>query len=374
MLPVVNFITFSTCLRSCSCRAEASNDVDPCLRRPAPLFRDWIRVRVSFVIVRRRLASKNIKCFRNESNFVTLTLLRRYGTNQHRRRYGSMGAVVTDPLGVSFGSDHIAWASCGVLVIDDDQDIRAEYCEILDSLGYAHRSATDAGEALKLLAEDQSLGIVVTDLQMPGMNGVELLEEISVRFAGSRPIVALVITGFGSLETAVQAMRHAAVDFVQKPVGRKELTEALRRASVRRNQLLGRWQIEALQKAAVPADQQGAAEGELAGESLIEFVRNIMSLRRKRLDFIDPSLFADPAWDILLELTLAKLENTPIPTSSACAATQVPFSTAFRCIGQLVDAGLVRRWKDPQDNRRALLELEEETFDAMTRYLSTIRR
>lgn len=260
-----------------------------------------------------------------------------------------------------------------VLVIDDDEACRAEYCEVIDSLGYSYRWARDASEGLKILTEDESIGIVITDFQMPGMDGVGLLSEIATRYTSARPIVALMITGFGTLNTAVEAMRQNAVDFLAKPVRRDDLVSALRRASTRRAHLIGLWQLSALQAATAKDNPQHAIKRELRGTTLTDFVRNIIILRRKRMDFLDPTLFADPAWDILLELTLAKLENTPIPMSSACAATQLPFSTAFRHAGNLVASGLVRRWKDAEDNRRVMLELEDDAYKAMLSYLTAIR-
>lgn len=260
-----------------------------------------------------------------------------------------------------------------VLVIDDDPACLQEYCEMIDHLGYPFRSAGNATEALKIIGEDQSVGIIITDFQMPDMDGLGLLSELSARYSSARPIVALMITGHGSLDTAVEAMRHNAIDFLAKPVGKDDLASALRRASMRRAQMLGSWQLATLREAATknPKNQESTPSG--SGQSMTDFVRNIIKLRRRRMDFLDAELFSDPMWDIMLELTLAKLEETPIPVSSACAATQVPFSTAFRHVGNLVASGLVRRWKDPEDNRRVMLELEEESFSAMIGYLSAIQ-
>jgi CheY-like chemotaxis protein/DNA-binding MarR family transcriptional regulator len=263
--------------------------------------------------------------------------------------------------------------SCTVLVIDDDEACLHEYCEIIASFGYGHRSAKSAREALVALAEDKEIGIVVTDFQMPDMDGMTLLAEIDARYTTARPIVTLMVTGFSSLQTAVDAMRQNAVDFLAKPIERDELASALRRASVRRAQFLGLWKLSAMQSAAAKSEHPQDFSREVSGDDLKDFVRNIILLRRKRLDYLDQELFSDPAWDILLELTMAKLENTPIPMSSACAATQVPFSTAFRHVGNLVASGLIRRRKDGSDNRRVMLELEDDTHAAMLAYLTSIK-
>ena len=283
-----------------------------------------------------------------------------------------------------------------ILLVDDDPDCLDEYAEVADSLGYQCVKAADAGEALRKIADDPRIGIVVTDVRMPAMDGITFLDELASRFAMVRPIVPIVVTGFGTLDCAVQAMRFNAVDFLSKPVSPEELAAALRRASARRTQL-ARQMLQAqqtqLDEAAQPAGESGPgrAEGaEDAGdagaglsdrgcepprkEDLIAQIRSIIRTRKRRGDFLDSELFADPSWDILLDLTLAKLEGAAVPVSSACAAAQVPFTTAFRYVKQLVDAGMVRRWKDPKDHRRVLLELEDRTLEAMTSYLVAVMK
>lgn len=271
---------------------------------------------------------------------------------------------------------------CHVLVVDDDRACLDEYAEIVDSLGYRCARAPDARSALHILAEDDRIGIVVTDLQMPAMDGISFLDELSARFAPVRPIVALVVTGFGSLDTAVQAMRFNAIDFLSKPVSRDSFSAALRRASNRWAQLVGQLRLAAMSGAGgpLPVGREGGESAPAGNEApavpdqaaLLAFVRSVILSRQKRADYLDADLFSDPAWDILLDLTSARLEGKAVPVSSACAAAHVPFSTAFRHVGHLVESGLVRRWKDPADRRRDLLELHDETMTAMTRYLTAV--
>jgi CheY-like chemotaxis protein len=268
-----------------------------------------------------------------------------------------------------------------VLVVDDDSDCVAEYGEMIAGLGYEVHLAGDASTALKLIAEDLRIGIVVTDLKMPGMDGLTLLEELSSRFMPVRPLVAIVATGVASLETAVQAMRSNAMDFLPKPVSHETLAAALRRASVRWTQLTGQFRILALSQLGSQIEittevqassDHGSPAVQLAPSKsdLQAFVRNVVKNRQSRAKYFDPELFAGPAWDILLDLAAAGLHGDTVATSSACAGTQVPLSTALRYINQLVEAGLVTRKADPTDKRRTLLELEPAALSAMTRYLT----
>jgi CheY-like chemotaxis protein/DNA-binding MarR family transcriptional regulator len=261
-----------------------------------------------------------------------------------------------------------------VLVIDDDPDCLAEYAEIVGGLGYRCLTATDASCALKQIAENPQIGIVITDLDMPGMDGLTLLDELAARFTQTRPLVTIVATGAVSLDTAVQAMRSNAMDFLPKPVTQTILSAALRRASARWAQLTGQFQLLALSRLGSP--QENEAQDRTSGgatpsaDDLRLFIRSLVKSRHTRAKFFNPDLFAGPAWDILIDLAEAALHNHSVPTSSACAGTNAPLSTALRYVNQLVDAGLVRRQIDPVDKRRTLLELEPQALASMTRYLT----
>ena len=272
---------------------------------------------------------------------------------------------------------------CHVLVVDDDAAMLEEYVELVEGLGYDCWSASDARTALRMVSEDSRIGIVVTDIQMPGMDGLSFLDQLAARFAFIRPIVPVVVTGHASVAAAVEAMRANAIDFLTKPVSREDYSGALRRASARWAQLVGQLRLAMLTGAAdhfVSMPEASAATAEIAAprdvavkdptdEDLQSLVRSLISSRLRRSDFFSADLFADPAWDILLDLASARLAGKAVPVSSACAAASVPTSTALRWIRHLVKAGLVRRWTDPSDRRRDLVELNDHAMEAMRSYL-----
>jgi DNA-binding MarR family transcriptional regulator len=99
-------------------------------------------------------------------------------------------------------------------------------------------------------------------------------------------------------------------------------------------------------------------------------VRSIIRSRRLREEHFDRSLFADPAWDILLDLYAGRLEGRLSYVTSACAASGVPTTTALRWIKVLEGAGLVARSADPTDARRARLALTDEAVGSLEGYLA----
>ncbi len=97
-------------------------------------------------------------------------------------------------------------------------------------------------------------------------------------------------------------------------------------------------------------------------------VRRIIQQRQLRARFFDGDLFADPAWDMLLDLTAARVEHVRVSVTSLCIASGVPPTTALRWITQLSEAGLFERKEDDTDRRRAFIQLTERAVDAMARF------
>jgi hypothetical protein len=103
-------------------------------------------------------------------------------------------------------------------------------------------------------------------------------------------------------------------------------------------------------------------------------VRDVIRARRMRAGHFPSELFADPAWDMLLDLFAAWLEHRRVSVSSLCIAAAVPGTTALRWIGTMVDAGLFLRQADPDDGRRAFVSLTDTAIEGMQRYFDAARR
>ena len=103
-------------------------------------------------------------------------------------------------------------------------------------------------------------------------------------------------------------------------------------------------------------------------------IRALIRVRRMRGQFFTAELFADPAWDMLLDLTAARLEGRAVAVSSLCIAAAVPPTTALRWIKTLTDAKLFARVADSTDGRRVFIELTDQAADGMIGYLSALQR
>ncbi len=113
-----------------------------------------------------------------------------------------------------------------VLVVDDDESLRRVTEVQLQQGGYQVRTAACGRDALELLQKGP-VEVVVTDLKMPGMSGLDLLKRIRADYPET---VVIMVTAFGTIETAVEAMRAGAYDYVTKPVHIDELKLTLGRA------------------------------------------------------------------------------------------------------------------------------------------------
>ncbi|UAB79755.1 winged helix DNA-binding protein [Erythrobacter sp. SCSIO 43205] len=104
-----------------------------------------------------------------------------------------------------------------------------------------------------------------------------------------------------------------------------------------------------------------------------EMAREAYVLRRRRTAIFDnDELFGEPAWDILLDLYIASVENKSVSVSSACIGSAAPPTTGLRWLGVLSEQGLIAREHDPEDQRRVLVRLTEKGLTAMDRYFASL--
>jgi len=141
-----------------------------------------------------------------------------------------------------------------ILLIDDDPGVRDSMERTLRAAGYGVQSAASGEEGFEM-ARGGAYDVILSDMRMPGISGLDILRQLRDLRIDSAFII---MTGFGTVDTAVEAMKLGAVDFVQKPFFRDELLMRVRSATERRQ--LAR-QVELLQKQVDPPGSVSALVG-----------------------------------------------------------------------------------------------------------------
>jgi len=116
-----------------------------------------------------------------------------------------------------------------VLVVDDQPLIVEELCEFLESSGYRCVPCESSQQALKRFSEDAEIGLVLCDLHMPEMDGIELVQAMQKVAGKQRAFESIMLTGRADKQDVIKALRAGIADYYQKPINLDELLEGLQR-------------------------------------------------------------------------------------------------------------------------------------------------
>ena len=293
-------------------------------------------------------------------------------------------------------------------------DRASERAQIADDLVGAGFRALDGGAVSVLLDGPITLLGDVVMIDCPSVDGTTLaaLARLDTRAArsGAQLIVSTSMEAldavFGSLDQSdpqilvqpSRAERIVAVGRVMAEVSNarvREMTEDDRLALLRLSQQVESiaQQLDRISASEEPGSERlsdfkrdwngpeqqaapilGSTIGRKAHPPLPDprYVRQIIAARQARASFFDAELFADPAWDMLLDLTAAHGEHARVSVTSLCIAAGVPATTALRWLKQMVDTGVFDRIADATDKRRAFIALSERSLVAMARYFAEV--
>lgn len=138
-------------------------------------------------------------------------------------------------------------------------------------------------------------------------------------------------------------------------------------SAVKRDMAMIRGEMRELRKMMRPADQRRdwpAAPAPVANDQrkdIERHVREMLEWRRTRETIFGAELFADPAWDILLEMFAAELADQRVTISELCRSAAVPYTTGLRWVTLLEEKGVILRREDPLDRRRVFMLLADKT-------------
>jgi len=128
-------------------------------------------------------------------------------------------------------TDDIRYADEHVLVVDDEEAVRAPIVQMLRHLGFPAESVDNPKDALNML-ENNSYSFLLTDISMPEMNGLELIRRVKADFP---ELGVIAMTGYSKDYTYVEVVNAGATDFINKPFGIEEFEAKVRRAIIERN-------------------------------------------------------------------------------------------------------------------------------------------
>jgi DNA-binding NarL/FixJ family response regulator len=119
-----------------------------------------------------------------------------------------------------------------ILVVDDQPLIVEELCEFLESNGYRCVPCDSGHQAIKRFTEDTDIGLVLCDLHMPRLDGIELVQELQRLSGKHRAFEAIMLTGRADKQDVIKALRAGFADYYQKPIDLGELLEGMQRQEV----------------------------------------------------------------------------------------------------------------------------------------------
>lgn len=280
-----------------------------------------------------------------------------------------------------------------VLIVDDEEVVRRGFRRILERAGYPCHAAACAQEGVAYLEATPDASVVVSDIAMPGEDGIAFLARLRAQFAERPWLQVLLVTGQARAELLPGAVQNDASDFLLKPLGARDLLSAVENAFLRAerqrslqttlrslaSQLAGA--PPSLGRATPPHSQpqpqtppSPALDASAARPLSAQAVQRLIAWQRRRDRRLGEGLFGDPAWSMMLELYGAELLGLPMPVSSLCLAAEAPATTALRRIAELEAKGLVLRRPDEMDRRRVFIALTEEGRDKLEVCLENLLR
>jgi DNA-binding response OmpR family regulator len=172
-----------------------------------------------------------------------------------------------------------------IMVVDDEATARVSLAEILRLEGYQVDTAASGEEAMSLLKKSDPVDLIVLDIKMPGMSGLDVTEKVQEKYPG---VVIILLTAFGKLETAIEAIRKGASDYLLKPSSVPEILESVRRGLTKHQQAQKRQHLvsqlqQTLSELATVEGAEMAEEAAAPQPSRFFQIRDVVMDRQKHI-------------------------------------------------------------------------------------------
>lgn len=257
-----------------------------------------------------------------------------------------------------------------ILLLDDDLTTLTVLGRSLGGAGFNCISSSDPKQALTIVSTKSEIAVVVTDLYMPHMSGLQFAKALSETPLGRPTPRILLLTAQPSLESAIGALRGGACDFLVKPVSTAELvaavTKALERA--RQDRLIHRGRAPDIAHEGIQNDIESTGRRKVP---VLDTIEKLRSLRSR----YDEHKLDDVAWELLLELLRTEQGDHKLSVSALTISIPgVSATTSLRRIGELTARGYVDRVPDARDGRRDFVSLTLKAHDLLKDYLADVDR
>jgi DNA-binding response OmpR family regulator len=257
-----------------------------------------------------------------------------------------------------------------ILLLDDDLTTLTVLERSLGGAGFNCISSSDPKQALTIVGTKSEIAVVVTDLYMPHMSGLQFAKVLSETPLGRPTPRILLLTAQPSLESAIGALRGGACDFLVKPVSTAELvaavTKALERA--RQDRLIHRGRAPDIAHEGIQNDIESTGRRKVP---VLDTIEKLRSLRSR----YDEHKLDDVAWELLLELLRTEQGDHKLSVSALTISIPgVSATTSLRRIGELTARGYVDRVPDARDGRRDFVSLTLKAHDLLKDYLADVDR
>jgi DNA-binding response OmpR family regulator len=257
-----------------------------------------------------------------------------------------------------------------ILLLDDDLTTLTVLERSLGGAGFNCISSSDPKQALTIVGSRSEIAVVVTDLYMPHMSGLQFAKVLSETPLGRPTPRILLLTAQPSLESAIGALRGGACDFLVKPISTAELvaavTKALERA--RQDRLIHRGRAPDIAHEGIQNDIESTGRRKVP---VLDTIEKLRSLRSR----YDEHKLDDVAWELLLELLRTEQGDHKLSVSALTISIPgVSATTSLRRIGELTARGYVDRVPDARDGRRDFVSLTLKAHDLLKDYLADVDR
>jgi DNA-binding response OmpR family regulator len=257
-----------------------------------------------------------------------------------------------------------------ILLLDDDLTTLTVLERSLTGAGFNCISSSDPTQALTIVGTKTEIAVVVTDLYMPHMSGLQFAKALSETPLGRPTPRILLLTAQPSLESAIGALRGGACDFLVKPISTAELvaavTKALERA--RQDRLIHRGRAPDIAHEGITNDIESTGRRKVP---VLDTIEKLRSLRSR----YDEHKLDDVAWELLLELLRTEQGDHKLSVSALTISIPgVSATTSLRRIGELTARGYVDRVPDARDGRRDFVSLTLKAHDLLKDYLADVDR